>query len=89
MSSPEPFTASVGAALLGFNEEVVPYCQGISDTAAHEYAMDYARELRNRAKGVEVERTKFPAYLFGPNRNLIKATLDKMYRKYFDEASGH
>jgi hypothetical protein len=83
MKSTEPFNAEVGAALLGFNEEAVPYCQGISDSDAHEYAMDYARTLRSRAKGQEFERTKFAAHLFEPNRNLIKATLDRMYRKYF------
>ena len=51
MKLPEPFNAEVGAALLDFNGEAVPYCQGISDADAHEYAMDYARMLRSRAKG--------------------------------------
>ena len=83
MRSVEPFNAEVGAALLGFNEEAVAYCQGISDAEAHEYAMDYARMLRSRAKGSEFERISFSAHLFEPNRNLIRATLDKMYRKYF------
>jgi hypothetical protein len=83
MRSAKQFNAEVGAALLGFNEEAVPYCQGISDADEHEYAMDYARMLRTRAKGLEFERTKFSAHLFEPNRNLIKATLDRMYRKYF------
>ena len=83
MRSTEPFNTELGAALLGFNGEVVLYCQGISDADAHDYALDYARMLRNRAKGLESERTRFPAYLLGPNQNLIKATLDKMYRKYF------
>ena len=83
MRSVEPFNAEVGAALLSFNEEAVPYCQGISDAGAHEYAMDYARMLRSRAKGLEFERTNCSAHLFEPNRNLIKGTLDRMYRKYF------
>jgi hypothetical protein len=83
MRSSEPFNAAFGDALLGFNGEAVPYCQGISDADAHEYAMDYSRVLRGRAKGLEFERTNFSAHLFEPNRNLIKATLDKMYRKYF------
>ena len=83
MRSTEPFNAKVAAALLGFNEEAVLYCRGISDADAHEYAMDYARMLRSRAKGLEFERTRFSAYLFEPDRNLIKDTLDKMYRKYF------
>ena len=84
MRSIEPANSDAGAALLGFNEEAVLYCQGISDADAHEYAMDYSRLLRNRAKGLEFEeRTRFSPRLFGPNRNLIKATLDRMYRKYF------
>jgi hypothetical protein len=83
MTSAKQFNAEVGAALLSFNEEAVPYCQGISDADEHEYAMDYARMLRTRAKGLEFERTTFSAHLFEPNRNLIKATLDRMYRKYF------
>ena len=85
MRSTEPFSAEVGVALLGFNEEAVLYCQGISDADAHEYAMDYARVLRNRAKGLEFgAQTRVSWHLFEPNRNLIKATLDKMYRKYFE-----
>jgi hypothetical protein len=83
MSSPEPFDAAVSAALLGFNAEAVPYCQGISDAAANAYAMDYARALRNKAEGPQLKRLGFSAHLFEPNRKLIKATLDKMYRKYF------
>ena len=77
------FNAEIGAALLGFNEEAVLYCQGISEDAAHEYAMDYARMLRSRAKGLEFEKRTTFLHLFEPNRNLIKGTLDKMYRKYF------
>ena len=83
MRSTEPFNAELGAALVRFNEEAVPYCRAISDADAHDYAMDYARILRSRAKGLEPERTRFPAYLLGPSRILIKAMLDKMYRKYF------
>ena len=45
--------------------------------------MDYARMLRSRAKGLEFERPHFSTHLFEPNRNLIKAALDKMYCKYF------
>jgi hypothetical protein len=84
MKSIELSNAEMGAALLGFNEEAVLYCQGISDEAAHEYAMDYARMLRSRAKGLEFEKgPRFSLHLFEPNRNLIKGVLDKMYRKYF------
>ena len=83
MESLEPFDAAVGAALLDFNEEAVPYCQGISNGDAQDYAMDYARVLRGRAKGVELAPPPFPRHLFEPDRNLIKGTLDTMYRKYF------
>ena len=47
------FDAELSAALLGFNGEAGPYCQGISDTVAQEYAVNYARMLQNRAKGIE------------------------------------
>jgi len=87
MKSVERFNDEVGIALLGFNNEAVPYCQGFSDVGANEYAMDYARMLRSRAKGLEFEPTAFPAHSFEPNRNVIKATLDRMYRKYFAIAS--
>ena len=43
------FHADFSAALLEFNGEAVLYCRGISDTVAHEYAMDYTRMLQNRA----------------------------------------
>jgi hypothetical protein len=83
MSSSEGFKAEIGTALLGFNHEAVIYCQGLSDADAHQYAMDYATLLRNRAKGSVSERPRFFPHLFEPKRNLIKATLEKMYRKYF------
>ena len=83
MRSTKAYDGELGDALLGFNEEAVLFCQDISDADAHGYAMDYARMLRSRAKGLEFERSRFSAHLFEPNRNLAKATLDKMYRKYF------
>ena len=80
----KPFNGAAGAAWLSFHEETVLYCQGILEDDAHEYAVDYARMLRSRAKGLELEAlTRFSGALFEPNRNLIKGTLDKMYRKYF------
>jgi len=39
--------------------------------------------LRNRAKGLEGERIRIPGHSFEPNRKLIEATLEEMYRKYF------
>lgn len=77
------FDAEFSAALLGFNGEVVTYCQGISDTVAHEYATDYARMLQNRARGLEASLPRIPIGLFEPNRNLIRATLERMCEKYF------
>ena len=71
------------AALLGFNGEAVVYCKGISDSVAQEYAMEYARMLQNRAKGIEGQTPRIPAGLFEPNRNLIRSTLDRMWQKYF------
>jgi hypothetical protein len=84
MRSSETLNSEVRAALLGFNHEAVLYCQGISAADAHEYAMNYVRMLQNRAKGLEFEkRPGLSAHLFGPNRNLIKSALDKIYRRYF------
>jgi hypothetical protein len=75
--------AEFSAALLEFNREAVVYCKGISDTVAHDYAMEYARMLQNRAKGIEGQIPRIPAGLFEPNRNLIRLTLDRMWQKYF------
>jgi hypothetical protein len=72
-----------GAALLAFNQEVVVYCEGISERVAREYAIDYARMLQNRAKGVEAHQPRFPVGLFEPDRNLIRSTLEEMVRKFF------
>ena len=83
MESTKPSYANVDAALFHFNEETVLYCGGISEAAAHNYAMDYSRMLRNRAKGLKGERIQVPDHLVEPNRKLIEATLEEMYRKYF------
>jgi hypothetical protein len=77
------FDAELASALLGFNGEAVLYCQGISDTVAQEYAVSYARMLQNRAKGIDFSLPRIPHGLFEPNRNLIRATLDRMSEKYF------
>lgn len=79
----ERFDAGFSEALLGFNGEAVLYCQGISDIVARDYAMEYARMLENRAKGLESQLPRIPAGLFEPNRNLIRSTLDRMYEKHF------
>ena len=83
MKSTKPSYANIEAALLRINEETLLYCGGISEAAAHNYAMDYSRMLRNRAKGLEGERIRIPGHSFEPNRKLIEATLEEMYRKYF------
>ena len=83
MKSPVPFDAAARSALLDFNGEAVVYCRGIANGDAHEYAMEYARALRSRAKGIEPTDARLSVHLFEPDRNLIKGTLDRMYRKYF------
>jgi hypothetical protein len=82
------FDAGMSAALLGFNGEAVPYCQGISDLVAREYARNYARMLQNRAKGLEFSIPRNPHGLFEPNRNLIRSALERMSEKYFPEKKG-
>ncbi len=81
----ERFDAEFSAALLAFNGEAVVYCRGISDIVAQEYAMEYARMLQNRARGVEVQLPRIPSGLFEPNRNLIRSTLERMWEKYFPQ----
>ena len=75
--------AEFATALLGFNGEAVLYCNGISDTVAHEYATSYARMLNNRARGLDSSPPPIPHGLFEPNRNLIRSNLERMSRKYF------
>lgn len=82
----ERFDAELSAALLAFNGEAVVYCRGISDIVAQEYAMEYARMLQSRARGVEVQLPRIPLGLFEPNRNLIRSTLERMWEKHFPEA---
>jgi hypothetical protein len=81
----ERFNAEFSAALLAFNGEAVVYCRGISDMVAQEYAMEYARMLQNRGKGIEAQLPRTPSGLFEPNRNLIRSTLDRMWEKHFLE----
>ena len=70
-------------AVLGFNEEAVLYCRGISDMPMQEYARNYARMLLNRAQGLEFSLPRIPQGLFEPNRNLIRSTLERLSEKYF------
>ena len=79
----ERLNSEFSTALLGFNGEAVVYCNGISDGVAHDYAIEYARTLQNRAKGIQGQPPRIPAGLFEPNRNLIRSTLDRMWQKHF------
>jgi hypothetical protein len=77
------FDAVLSAAILAFNAEAVPYCSGISDMVAQEYARDYSRMLLNRAKGVEWSLPRMPRGLFEPTRRLIQSNLDRLGKKHF------
>ena len=77
------FDADLNAAVLGFNEEAVLYCRGISDMVAQEYARNYTRMLLSRAQGLEFSLPRIPQGLFEPNRNLIRSTLERMSEKHF------
>lgn len=77
------FDAEFTNAFLEFNREALLYCHGISDTVARDYAMDYAKMVQNRAKGIEISLPRIPSGLIEPNRNLIRATLERMCEKYF------
>lgn len=77
------FDADLATALLAFDQEVILYCQGISDMVARDYARNYARMLQNRARGIDFSLPQVPRGLFEPNRNLIRSTLDRMSKKYF------
>ena len=81
------FDADFSNALLEFNREAVLYCHGISDTVAREYAVEYARMLQNRATGIEASLPRIPPGLFEPNRNLIRAILERMGEKHFQSKS--
>jgi hypothetical protein len=73
----------LSAALLGFNGEATVYCEGISDQVAQEYAIQYARMIEDRAKGLETALPKIPRTLFEPNRKWIHSSLEQMRKKYF------
>jgi hypothetical protein len=77
------FDSEFSNALLEFNRETVVYCQGISDIVARDYATNYARMLRDRMQGNEFSLPRIPVGLFEPNRNLIRATLERMCKKHF------
>jgi hypothetical protein len=79
------FSSASTAALLSFVAEANEYCQGISDGAAQQYAVEYSRMLQNRSTGAEAQLPRIPVGLFEPNRNLIRSTLERMWNKYFSE----
>ena len=82
------FNEKFHAALLGFDNESAAYCQGISDPAAYDYAMTYARMLQDRARGINAANPRIPYGLFEPNRNLIRTILEAMADKHFSPAEG-
>jgi len=71
------------AALVGFIQESVSYCKGINDNVAREYAVDYARMIDLRQRGLEALPPKVRHGLFAPSRRLICTTLEGMCEKYF------
>jgi hypothetical protein len=73
----------LSAALLGFNGEATVYCKGISDQIAQAYAIEYARMIEDRAKGLDAALPKIPRTLFEPNRKWIDSSLEQMRKKYF------
>ena len=77
------FDQKFSDALLGFNNEALLYCHGISDSAAKDYATEYARMIQSRARGNEVQFPRIPSGLFGPNSNLIRSRLETISKKYF------
>lgn len=77
------FSVEFSAALLGFNGEATIYCEGISDKVAQDYAVEYARMIEDRAKGMEPQLPKIPRTLFEPNRKWIHSEMERMRRKHF------
>jgi hypothetical protein len=60
-------------ALRAFTSEALLYCDGISDTAGKEYALEYSQMIQTRAKGIKVALPRIPSGLFGPNSYLIRS----------------
>jgi len=78
-----PFDQKFSEALLGFNDEALVYCHGISDTVAQTYATEYARMIQSRARGNTVQFPRIPTGLFGPSCTLIRTKLETISKKYF------
>jgi hypothetical protein len=77
-----PVTELVSGAIQAFTGEATRYCNAISDSAAHLYAQRYIAALEQRALNHEFLQPRNPG-VFEPNRKLIRATLDDLYRKHF------
>jgi hypothetical protein len=82
------FNSGFSEALLCFNREALMYGQGLSQTLARDYAMEYATMLQNEAKGLEGSRPRIPYGLFEPDSNLIRANLERMLKKHFPSKIG-
>jgi hypothetical protein len=83
MSLNNPLDLRLNEALRAFSTEALLYCQGISDSAAKDYATEYAQMIQTRVKGIKVPFPRIPLGLFGPNSQLIRSTLEAMAEKYF------
>ena len=70
-------------ALLAYHEESTSYCRGINDNVAREYAVEYARMIEHRVRGLDAPPPVSRHQLFAPSRRLICQTLERMYQKHF------
>ena len=73
---------SEDVSIQAFTGEATQYCNAISDEAAHLYAQRYLAAHEQRALNREFVKPRNPG-VFEPNRKLIRATLDDLYRKHF------
>jgi hypothetical protein len=79
----ERISAEFSAALLALMGKPSFTAGVFQDSVAQEYAMEYARMLQSRAKGIDAALPRIPSGFFEPNRNLIRSTLDRMWAKHF------
>jgi hypothetical protein len=79
----QPPNPEWSAALAAFNEESALYCKGINDNVAREYAVEYARMMDDRLRGLDAQPPKVRHELFAPSRRWICSTLEEIRDKYF------
>jgi hypothetical protein len=73
----------LNSALLAYQEESTLYCRGINDNVAREFAVEYARMIEYRARGLDAPPPVSRHQLFAPSRRLICQTLERIYQKHF------